>query len=224
MEYFNIFERALDDNISSRKGYALLLTIAKELSGSETAILSLFDFYQDAEKNEWQHPDCKMLHFKKLNENVLLEHGETGERLTKDEFFSFLALVSDVFLTLLPLGSLVKLKMGALKSMADLPDDYVPEVVIVDRYIAIPEVGIYLPYSGVVYPMGAFGTDRKIHFGPQLVEEVLMKGYSDEREDAFHILMKEEYILSKRLHSISFADEKEATVLQDIIASAKEDK
>ena len=80
--------------------------------------------------------------------------------------------------------------------MPDVPEDYIPEVVIADRYLAVPEAKIYFPYMGVVYPLGAFGAGRHIQFGPQLVEETIHAGYTDEREEAFIAMMKEEYMLT----------------------------
>ncbi|MCL2492559.1 MAG: DUF4176 domain-containing protein [Clostridiales bacterium] len=219
MENKEIFEKAFGREERFQQDAVLLTEIAGKLSGSERGILSLYDFYQDDKNSIWSEIGCSPLSAEKYGEDVFFDFGDKGLQLGKEDFFLFLSLVSDIFLPILPLGSVVGLKKDALKKMG-LPDDYSPDLVIVDRYLAVPDAGIYFPYSGVVYPLGSFGTERKIYFGPQLIEKVIFPGYADRREKPFHALMKEEYILERRLHSMSFAGEQEGAILQSKLREA----
>ena len=219
MENKDIFEEALKrKECFSKDTKAFLLGTGLQLAEDEEALLGLFAFYQDEGATVWERASAAPLFFEKQGENILLRSGASEIRIMKSVFFSYLALVSDIFLAPLPLGSCVRLKEGAFSAMPDMPEGYAPEAVVTDRYIAIPEAGIYFPYTGVVYPLGAFGTQQMIHFGPQLIEDTLHGGYTDEREEAFHELMKEEYILEKGLHSMSFATGEEAETLRKIMA------
>jgi hypothetical protein len=222
MDNFEILEKSLDRHMSSAAGsHKLLIETSSLFADKADRILALFDFYQDAEKKTWTYTEVPLLSFEKTGEVILICSRVSQIRLSREAFFSYLALLSDLFLPILPLGSCVRLKEGAFQMMPETPGDYAPEVVIVDRYLAVPEAGIYFPYCGAVYPFGTFGTERKIHFGLQLVEEVLRTGYADEKEEVFHSLMKEEYILEKGLHSMSFASNEEAEILQNMMAEAE---
>ena len=219
MENKEIFEKALMKKACYHKDSELLKNIADEFSVRHDVILSVFEFYQDKEEIEWEREDCQNLFFEKIPEGIMLWFELYEFPLSEEEFFSFLGLVSDVFLPVLPLGSCVRLKGDAAEAMG-FQDGEAPEVVIVDRYTAIPEAGIYFPYSGAPYPLGTFGTERKIHFGPQLIEEVLYTGFVDEKEDAFLALMKEEYILERGLHSMAFANKEEEGILRGLTEKA----
>jgi hypothetical protein len=222
MDSREIFEKALARGGRFLDGtHGLLAKRGGQLAEDEGALLSLFDFYQDAGGKAWKGGGGAPLFFERQGEGFLLCSGASELWLKKDDFFLYVELLSDVFLPALPLGSCVRLKAGAFSGLPGMPGDYEPEAVVVDRYLAVPEAGIYFPYTGVVYPLGAFGTERKIHFGPQLVEEVLHSGFSDEREEAFIELMKEEYILDRGLRSMGFAGEQEAEALRGMLAAAK---
>ena len=222
MEDKEIFEKAFKREERFQKDAALLTDIADKLSGSEKGMLSLYDFYQNDKNSIWHEVGCSPLSVEKFGGDIFFDFGNKELQIGNEDFFLLLSLVSDIFLSVLPLGSVVSLKKDALKKMG-LPEDYSPEVVIVDRYLAVPNVGIYFPYSGAVYPLGSFGVERKIFFGPQLIEKVVFPGYSDRREKPFRALMKEEYILKKRLHSMSFASRQEEQVLQGKLREAAED-
>jgi hypothetical protein len=220
MENAEIFEKALSKD--ERFTDALrppLQKIADILASADSALLSVFEFYQ-GEQTTWKSGSSPPLFFEKDGGAIIACVGAEEIKLREKDFFAYLALVSDVYLPVLPLGSTVRLKQSAFDVMEDM-GGYEPEVVVVDRYLAVPEAGIYFPYSGAVYPLGTFGAEKKIYFGMQLVEQVLHEGYTDEKEKAFNALMKEEYILEKGLHSLSFANDEEAEVLQGLLADAK---
>jgi len=219
MEDKEIFEKAFVREERFQQDAALLTDITEKLSVSEESILSLFDFYQDEGTTYWSKADCSPVSFEKMGDEIFFCFGEREVSRPKEDFFLFLSLVSDIFLPVLPLGSVVRLKKDVLKKI-ELPDGYSPDVVIVDRYLATPDAGIFFPYSGVVYPLGSFGTEGKIFFGPQLIEKVIFPGYSDKREKPFRALMKEEYIIERKLHSMSFASEEEAKILQGKLQKA----
>ena len=71
------------------------------------------------------------------------------------------------------------------------------EFVIVNRFVFHNEGEIYLPYSGIVYPVGFVKSAEAFHFTPSLIEEGVHRGYSDEKDYAYTYLIKNELIVEK---------------------------
>lgn len=80
----------------------------------------------------------------------------------------------------------------------------VNNVRITITYRFVKSDNTYYTYAGVVYPVGNFNTDKIIKFTPTLIKKVLHRGYSDEQEDAYVYLMKNEYILEDKMKSAGY--------------------
>lgn len=114
---------------------------------------------------------------------------------------------------LLPLGSVVELKKEYLEEqMPVLKKAGKVRIVITERYVSYTG-NSYFPYAGVPYPTGAFAASRRLMFSPALVDKVLLTGFSDEQEQAYQYLMKQEYLLEKEMDMCGFepAEERERT-------------
>ena len=123
----------------------------------------------------------------------------------KREFLCFLSIIIDSFEEILPLGTVVDLKKEHLRNK--LPVDKIENVriIITHRFLHNPKERFYFPYAGVVYPLGSMGEERTLHFTSPFIETVVHKGYSDEQETAFVLMMKHELLCNRRLRSYSFA-------------------
>ena len=122
-----------------------------------------------------------------------------------------------IFEDILPLGSVVDLKKEFLQkgSEVELPDTI--RMVIVQRYVGESPEGFYYPYAGAVYPIGNPGNTKLLEFTPALIQTVVSRGYSDEQEEAYQYLMKQEVFLHRGLHSMGFADEEERSAYQKFV-------
>lgn len=122
-----------------------------------------------------------------------------------------------IFEDMLPLGSVVDLKKEFLQkgSEVELPDTI--RMVIVQRYVGESPEGFYYPYAGAVYPIGNPGNTKLLEFTPALIQTVVSRGYSDEQEEAYQYLMKQEVFLHRGLHSMGFADEEERRAYQKFV-------
>ena len=122
-----------------------------------------------------------------------------------------------IFEDMLPLGSVVDLKKEFLQkgSETELPDTI--RMVIVQRYVGESPEGFYYPYAGAVYPIGNPGNTKLLEFTPALIQTVVSRGYSDEQEEAYQYLMKQEVFLHRGLHSMGFADEEERSAYQKFV-------
>ena len=56
-----------------------------------------------------------------------------------------------------------------------------------------------------------------MEFTPAVIQTVGSSGYSDEQEEAYQNLMKQEVFLHRGLHSMGFADEEERSAYQKFV-------
>jgi hypothetical protein len=180
--------------------------------------LALFDFYQSPSKetysNNTVNTKFRTAVAVKGRDPFSLSAGSVEIALDGNVFFAFLSHVSDCFLPVFPLGSAVSLKTDILSKQIKLPPGMELRVVITDRFQIHENQKTFAPYGGVLYPYGNIGPDGKIHFGPQLVKNVLTYGYVDEHENAYIEAVKEEFLLAKGLHSMSFATKEDLAAAQ----------
>ena len=66
-------------------------------------------------------------------------------------------------------------------------------------------INSYFQYAGAIYPVGLVGDGRTIHFSTALIDKVLKEGYSDEQEEAYIYVVKEELLIDKNMNSFGFA-------------------
>lgn len=144
------------------------------------------------------------LAYEKAGEEYILRYGAEEWVFDQKEFEEFLERMIGIFEEVLPLGSVVELKRELLQEVFPPAEVDKVRVVIVQRYVAEdPEEGYY-PYAGTLYPTGIPGSRKQIAFTPFLIDRVLSRGYTDEQEEAYVFLMKQELFLERGLHSVGF--------------------
>ena len=87
-----------------------------------------------------------------------------------------------VNMSLLPLGSVIKLKKAK--------DDV--WVMVTDKYVKSENLQRFVEYSGVVYPDGQI-EDIEIYFNSEDIQQVFFEGYRDLNEVDFFNKLKKEY-------------------------------
>lgn len=115
----------------------------------------------------------------------------------------------DILEDTLPLGSVVKLKDEYIKKAFNNTDIKDAEFVIVNRFVFENDAKIFMPYSGIVYPVGFGGDAKAFHFTSSLIDKVIHRGYFDDKEEAYIYLVKNELIVEKNMHSFGFATDDE---------------
>lgn len=129
----------------------------------------------------------------------------------------------DILDDILPLGTVVKLKKEYMHKFLNNNEIEEAEVVIVNRFIFKNGINAYFPYAGVVYPIGFVGNSNAIQFSSALIDEVVHRGYSDEKDEVYTFLLKNELILDKRMHSFGFASEEEREKYNELIKGEADD-
>ncbi len=95
-------------------------------------------------------------------------------------------------MSLLPLGSVVKLK----KAKNDV------WVMIIDKYVKSDNLQQFVEYSGVVYPDGQI-EDVEIYFNSEDIYQILFEGYKNSNEVDYFNKLKKEY-KDNNIQKISF--------------------
>lgn len=137
--------------------------------------------------------------------------------LDEASFLKAIQLIVDILTPLLPIGSVVDLKKEYLSANFDTDKIDKFRFIVQTRYSFLKEIQVYIPYGGVVYPVGNFGGERLFYFTPELIDKVVHYGFSDEQEEAFEIAMKQELIIEKDMCSIAFATAEQRDKLQMFI-------
>lgn len=154
---------------------------------------------------------------KEEDKHKLTIKGECIE-LTIDEIRTVISGLIDILDDILPLGTVVKLKDSFLDTLAKGKafDKENAFMIITNRYVFNNNVKAYFQYSATVYPIGLLPDGRTIHFTTPLIDKVIHRGYSDEKDVAYNFLMKNELIIEKNMHSMSFSTEEEREMFNKI--------
>lgn len=139
----------------------------------------------------------------------LLIYKESKMEFTYAQIREVLFGLIDILEKIYPLGTAVELKKEYLEKIIGKKDIKSAQVIIVNRFIFHKDVKSFFQYAGIVYPLGFLDESKVIHFTSALVDKVLKKGYSDEKEDAYVYLMKKELIIDKGMHSFGFSTDEE---------------
>lgn len=143
--------------------------------------------------------------------------------LKTEEIKKLLVDMIGLFEEILPIGSIVDLKKEILSENMDVSEVEKFRVAIVKRFLG-NGYGCYYPYGAVVYPLGTAGKGKLMTFTPALIENVVFNGYSDETEEYFLYLMKQELIISQGRKSAGFATKQELEELRSSTVKEKEDE
>lgn len=164
---------------------------------------------KSCEGREVSYKNSDNIHNLIIKDNVL--------QLQLHEIREIIVGLIDILDEILPLGTVVKLKKEYIKKLLNNSEIENAEVVIVNRFIFNNGVKAYFPYAGVVYPLGFVGNSNAIQFSSALIDEVVHRGYSDEKDEVFTFLLKRELIIDKNMHSFGFASEEEREAYNKII-------
>lgn len=117
---------------------------------------------------------------------------------------SIIANLTDLTEDILPLGSIVSLKMEYCEKLLQNHKMEKIWVVVTKRFLENTEESYYT-YGGSIYPIGNFNREETLQFTPALIESVIHRGYEDGQEEAFVYLMKKELVIDKKQKSAGLA-------------------
>lgn len=139
-------------------------------------------------------------HFIINNQEIILELGQAKK---------FLALTIDLFTLVYPLGTVFELKKSFVDSLQMKKSVKNIYVSVIERYAMVSGEKAYFQYVGTIYPVGSMGKKQWVHFNNNLIEKVIYKGYTDELEESYVLLMKREMLLHEEAVSTGFLEEEE---------------
>ncbi len=164
-------------------------------------IKEIIEAYGALQKEE----DYQSLELSLENKGGTLKIGNQTVAEGKHKIKELLEVMTEAVQDILPLGTVVELKQEEIPK-EQREGKGALRVVITRRFLEIEGETEYLPYSGVLYPVGAISQEQQVYFTGHAVKNILHRGYSDESELAY-VLHTKEIILQKRLRSIMFLEE-----------------
>ena len=171
-------------------------------------VQQLYKFNEALYNNEESHIDSNTgFSFQKINADYIITFENKKITVEKKQFIKILHGLIDILEDILPLGSVVRLKKKYLNKLVENNEIDSADVVIVNRFSIPDNINAYYHYTAIVYPLGFIGEARGINFTSNLIEEVIYKGFSDEREDTYIYLMKKELLIENAMTSFCFSNE-----------------
>lgn len=146
-------------------------------------------------------------------DNVL----EFSEKEIKEVIFYLIDILQETY----PLGTVVNLKKDYMKKLLNNQEVEEATVVIINRFLFYNKAKTYFDYTGVVYPLGLAGKNATINFTDGLIDKVVQKGYSDDKEEAYVYLMKKELIVDKGMHSFALANEESRKIFGELVKESQ---
>lgn len=191
----------------SAEAFFLKMRDRNELS----KLISLFDALNQG-KTEWSYQN---LSYSLHDQEHVLRNEHFTLTLSAEEIKKIIQSAFDMLGPCLPMGSVVELKKEQFKKIVASDKIQHARIVVTHRFLFHPDLPVFFPYAGTVYPVGTTGTQAVLHFTAPFIETVLHQGFSDEEENAFVYLMKRELLLEKDKHSITFATSEERKAYQN---------
>lgn len=173
--------------------------------------------------NDKEYYESKLVSFSKEDDIYKLTIKDYSISLIYSQIKEIITGLIDILDDILPLGTVVKLKKEYLHKFINNNEIEEAEVVIVNRFIFKNGINAYFPYAGVVYPIGFVGNSNAIQFSSALIDEVVHRGYSDEKDEVYTYLLKNELILDKKMHSFGFASKEEREKYNELIKGEVDD-
>src|SRR5690625_3572215 len=160
------------------------------------------------------HHQQAVITYKRKDDTQIIIFSNKQFALTEAFFVQLLTFAIEITREVLPLGTVVELNPTYFK-----PDHQAKEpskVVITERFVAPAGYNSYFPYGGIIYPIGEMKKGAKVHFTDPLIHKIIHRGYQDEVEDAFVLLMKEELIVDNNIYSIEFSTDDMQRIEKDM--------
>lgn len=190
----------------------------KFLKGNVTFLYEVY--YAFVEQERFRLDEQLELEYERIGKDCFLRWQGAEWIFDEKDFKEFLATMIEIFEDVLPLGSVVELKKEFLAPELRTADSV--RMVIVQRYVGENEDGYYYPYAATVYPTGIPGSRKLMQFTSALIGKVVSRGFSDEQEEAYVYLMKQELLLEKHEHSIGFAGKEELDRYEEFLKGRKD--
>ncbi|MCL1976202.1 MAG: DUF4176 domain-containing protein [Firmicutes bacterium] len=127
------------------------------------------------------------------------------EKIGVYEFKTILKLIADCYCDILPLGSVIDLNKDFLSKAFDVDKFDSIRFIITQRFAYEEGMESYFTYGAVAYPFGSLISKRLLYFTPPLIEQVVHRGYSDQQEEIFVGVVKNELIVNRGLFSAGFS-------------------
>lgn len=217
MEKEFLFETCLKEDEDFQKyNQKTLLTFGKRIGRRLTTYQNLFHFYQKLQTNHTEKFGTFTV--EKKENDYLLTNNAITESFKDEVFFRFLSYIGTYLLTPLPLGTVVSLKKEYFKKIIDITEESDILVVITNRFLLLEDINTFIPYGGVLYPMGELEEDAKLYFGAELVETVIHEGYTTIEEDEFIQVMRREVLLPSRFVPMGYVSK---SIAADLKATVK---
>lgn len=166
---------------------------------NKTQNTQLYKLYDCLKKNEEYMNNEGFIQYTLDKDYCILQYGGMSLKLQKHVTMLLLSGILELTDQLLPLGSVV-----TLNNNFNLNNKEKPYYIITHRFIVQDDMSGYFSYAGVPYPFGEMKDNRLLHFTIPAIDKVIFRGFSDDSDQAFILLMKENLLLRLKVHSVSF--------------------
>ncbi len=162
-----------------------------------------YAYKQERSSYDIQCTNGEKITYRREYDEHVIQFAQTYFCLPEKLFVLFLTSCIEIMREVLPLGTVVEL--NPLHFIPEHQTSSPTKVVITKRFIAPTGYQTYFPYGGAIYPVGEMKKDTTIYFTEPLITNVIHTGYKDDMEDAFLLLIKEDFIVQKNMKSIEFS-------------------
>jgi hypothetical protein len=136
---------------------------------------------------------------------VITGHGDWS--YTLEQACKAIQVMVDMMEPYLPLGSAVELmREGASDPGAEAGDGMLT-VVVTQRMPALEESPVFFNYGAAVYPFGLYTGSGTVYFPTMLISQELHRGWSDDGDEAYMAMMKQELVIKRGYASFGFVSE-----------------
>lgn len=217
-EYINL----LIENYIKKKQYddetkALLEDISETYQDNYDFLFEIYkSFFKDIDYLE----DEEGLVFRNNDQEAELELNGRSISMTTEELKDIIIDLLDLLEDTLPLGSVVDIRKDLFSDRKEIQElDHI-RMIITYRFMGDNEK-YFFPYAGVVYPTGMLGSDNIYFFTRAMVDKIISKGYSDEDEEQFVYVAKNELVIEGDMNSVGYAPEEEAKRITEEIRGGR---
>lgn len=175
----------------------LLFEMAYKNRHNNNSLYGLFVSIKQG-KEKYIDKDCTV-EYNLVNDQCQLIQEGKSVLLRKERALHLLSGFLELLDEILPIGSVV-----TLKNIKDDTTDEIPLIIITHRFVLQKDMSSYFTYAGVPYPVGEMKDNKVLHFTTQSIENNIFRGYSNDIDLAYVLMMKEQIILERKVHSISF--------------------
>ncbi|APH06207.1 DUF4176 domain-containing protein [Bacillus weihaiensis] len=154
-----------------------------------------YAYKQERSSCELQCTNGEKITYRREHNEHVIQFAQTYFCLPEELFVLLITSCMEIMREVLPLGTVVEL--NPLHFIPEHQTSSPTKVVITKRFIAPTGYQTYFPYGGAIYPVGEMKKDTTIYFTEPLITNVIHTGYKDDMEEAFLLLIKEDFIVQK---------------------------